>query len=88
MQLVLREGLLLQKVVDEMVILEPNSGDYFTLNSVGALMLEHMQAGNTSEQVAQKISDEYAVSAEQVLQDLAELLVNLEQAGLAERRHE
>jgi|TARA_R110002153_G_scaffold105931_1_gene244929 hypothetical protein len=86
MQLVLKDGLLIQKVVDEMVILEPQTGDYFTLNSIGALMLEQLQAGSSSEQVAQIISDEYDVSAQQVAQDLAELLGNLEQAGLAQKQ--
>ncbi|MEP7706664.1 PqqD family protein [Paraglaciecola sp. 25GB23A] len=86
MQLVLKDGLLIQKVVDEMVILEPQTGDYFTLNSIGALMLEKLQAGSSSEQVAQIISDEYDVSAQQVAQDLAELLGNLEQAGLAQKQ--
>ena len=86
MQLVLKDGLLIQKVVDEMVILEPQTGDYFTLNSIGALMLEQLQAGLSAEQVAQIISDEYDVSAQQVAQDLAELLGNLEQAGLAQKQ--
>jgi hypothetical protein len=85
MQLVLKDGLLIQKVVDEMVILEPQSGDYFTLNSIGALMLEQLQAGVSAEQVAQAISDEYDVSVEQVAQDLIDLLTHLEQAGLAQK---
>jgi hypothetical protein len=86
MQLVLKDGLLIQKVVDEMVILEPQTGDYFTLNNIGALMLEKLQAGLSSAQVADTISAEYDVSAQQVAQDLAELLSHLQQAGLAQQQ--
>jgi RNase adaptor protein for sRNA GlmZ degradation len=86
MQLVLKDGLLIQKVVDEMVILEPQTGDYFTLNNIGALMLEKLQAGLSSAQVADTISAEYDVSAQQVAQDLAELLSQLQQAGLAQQQ--
>ena len=86
MELVLKEGLLIQKVVDEIVILEPQTGDYFTLNSIGALMLEKLQAGLTAEQVAEAISSDYDVDVEQVASDLTELLATLEQAGLAQKK--
>lgn len=83
MQLALKEGLLIQKVVDELVILEPQSGDYFTLNHMGALMLEKLQAGQSSEQIAEQISAQYAVEPAEVAQDLQALLLQLAQAGLA-----
>ena len=83
MQLVLKEGLLIQKVVDELVILEPQSGDYFTLNNMGALMLEKLQAGQSHQQIATQISAEYAVDTAVVERDLNALLTQLAQVGLA-----
>ena len=86
MELVLKEGLLIQKVVDELVILEPQSGDYFTLNNMGALMLEKLQAGQSTAQIAEQISSEYAVDSAQVEQDLKELLSQLALVDLAHKR--
>lgn len=83
MQLALKDGLLIQKVVDELVILEPESGDYYTLNALGATMLEKIQQGLNTKQVATEISNEYQVTCEQVEQDLNELLNALKQANLA-----
>jgi hypothetical protein len=84
MELVLKEGLLIQKVVDEVVILEPESGDYYTLNEIGALMLEGLQKGLSSSDIANKLSQQFTVEAEQVAKDLQQLLIELSQCGLAE----
>lgn len=83
MQLVLKQGLLIQKVVDELVILEPQSGEYFTLNSMGALMLEKLQHGQSISQIGEQISAQYQVDAKEVELDLQTLLAQLEQVGLA-----
>lgn len=86
MEVVLKEGLLIQKVVDELVILEPQSGDYFTLNNMGALMLEKLQTGQSKEQIAEQISAEYAVDRAQVVADLNDLLEQLTLVDLAYKR--
>lgn len=80
----LKPELLLQKVADEMVLLEPESGEYFTLNNVGADMLEQLQQGKSAQQIAQYIADIYDVSAEQAEQDFQVLMNDLVQADLAE----
>tara|TARA_R110000868_G_scaffold166563_3_gene400621 strand:+ start:575 stop:835 length:261 start_codon:yes stop_codon:yes gene_type:complete len=86
MEVVLKEGLLIQKVVDELVILEPQSGDYFTLNNMGALMLEKLQAGLSKEQIGEQISTDYAVDSTQVVTDLNDLLEQLTLVDLAYKR--
>lgn len=83
MELVLKEGLLIQKVVDEMVILEPDSGDYYTLNEMGALMLEDLQKGLSVSDIATKLSQQFTVGSDQVKQDLQQLMLELSQCGLA-----
>ena len=80
----LKPELLLQKVADEMVLLEPESGEYFTLNNVGADMLEQLQQGKSAQQIAQYIADIYDVTAEQAEQDFQVLMHDLVQANLAE----
>lgn len=80
----LKPDLLLQKVADEMVLLEPESGEYFTLNSVGADMLELMQQGKSAPEIAQHIATDYDVPTTQVQADLDELLKQLEEANLAD----
>lgn len=80
----LKPDLLLQKVADEMVLLEPESGEYFTLNSVGADMLELMQQGKSAPEIAQHIATDYDVPTAQVQADLDELLKQLEEANLAD----
>jgi hypothetical protein len=81
----LKADLLVQKVDDEMVLLEPESGDYFTLNPVGADMVELFQQGLDIDLVAEKISDLYKVSATEAKQDFLDLLAQLENEQLAEK---
>ncbi|MFS1704470.1 PqqD family protein [Aestuariibacter sp. GS-14] len=80
----LKPELLLQKVADEMVLLEPESGEYYTLNNVGADMLEQLQQGKSAKQIAQYIADIYDVSAQQAESDFNVLMADLVQADLAE----
>lgn len=85
MQYKLKPELLLQKVGEEMVLLEPESGNYFTLNAVGAEMLEKLHQGMSVEQISQDISDIYDVSTQQAAEDFTALLVELERENLAEK---
>lgn len=83
MNITLNTGLLIQKVVDEIVILEPESGNYFTLNETGAIMLEQLQNGKTLSEITQHISQTFNVTEQEVAQDFTQLLTELEQQGLA-----
>ncbi len=84
MNVVLKEGLLIQKVVDEIVILEPESGDYYTLNEIGALMLEHFQKGQSIEEIAASISSQFNVTSNEVVEDFNALMQELKNCGLAQ----
>ena len=80
----LKADLLIQKVASEMVLLEPDSGNYFTLNPVAAKMVELLQDGNDLSQIAKLISDEYDVSESEALEDAEELMQQLVKEQLAE----
>lgn len=86
MNVVLKDGLLIQKVVDEIVLLEPESGDYYTLNEMGALMLECVQKGQSAAELVANIQQSFNASSEEIEQDLNNLLKELQQCGLAQSK--
>ncbi len=81
----LKSNLLLQTVADEMVILDPESGHYFTLNEVGRRMLEIYRESGDLEQSVTRLGEEYDADADTLRQDLERLLQELEAQGLAQR---
>lgn len=86
MNVVLKQGLLIQKVVDEIVVLEPESGDYYTLNEMGALMLEYVQQGQSVAELVVSIGQKFNAPADEIEQDLHDLLDALLQCGLAQQK--
>lgn len=73
----LAESALVQKVADEMVILDINNGQYYTLNEVAADMVAHLHEGATFNEVVVNICAQYDVKKAEVEGDLQELLTTL-----------
>lgn len=71
------DNALIQRVSDEMVILDIETGQYYTLNEVAADILSLMQAGKNCGQVALCICDSYEVSEEKVNGDITDMLNEL-----------
>ncbi|WP_076418105.1 PqqD family protein [Colwellia sp. UCD-KL20] len=71
------DNVLFQKVDNETVILEPENGNYFTLDPVGTFMIESLQEGKNVAQVIESIKSTYDVSVNEVEADLKELLTNM-----------
>jgi hypothetical protein len=67
-------------------LLDEDSGEYFTLNPTGALVLRTLLAGGTAEQAATALTAEYAVDPATAAGDVAELVEGLRAARLVERR--
>lgn len=78
----LKPDLLIQKVHDELVILDPASGEYFTLNEVAACMAEALQQGASELDIVQAVTSRYEVETQEVKRDLQQLLEQLEQHKL------
>jgi hypothetical protein len=78
------ENILMQEVADEMVLLDPVSGVYFTLDAVGTRMVVLFRELEDGPGTAERIAKEYAVNPEQALDDLNTLLLKMTQHGLAE----
>lgn len=70
----INDNALIQKVSDEMVILDIKTGQYYTLNAVASDMLELMQAGQNCGQVAFSICNIYEVSEQEVQADISNML--------------
>ena len=80
----LKSDVLAQKVVDEMVILEPENGEYFTVNGVGSEMIALLEEGKSEDEVVAAMTEKFAVDAEEVRADYQQLLAQLEAQGLVE----
>jgi len=78
----IKENVLFQKVVEETVILEPNTGEYFTLDPIGTVMVEKIQDGLTFDEVVNSITDVYDVEAEEVENDLNQLISEMKDKDL------
>jgi hypothetical protein len=78
----LADNVLFQKVVDETVILEPETGEYFTLDSVGTFMIEQLQSGATFGETLDKVRASYDTNGADIEHDLSKLLSEMKLKGL------
>ena len=79
----IKEQALLQEVGDETVILNLDSGEYFTLDNIGTRMIQLFQEQSDPKSVAAKITEEYEVAFDQAYSDLNNLLEEMAEHGLA-----
>ncbi|MBU2977715.1 PqqD family protein [Alteromonas sp. C1M14] len=80
----LKDDVLAQTVVDEMVILEPTGGEYFTVNGVGTQMIALLEQGKTDEEVVAAMTATFDVSESEVRDDYHALIKQLLLQGLVE----
>lgn len=80
----LKPNLLLQAVAGETVILDPDSGEYYTLDDVGSRMITLYRDCGSLEDAVAALVEEYEADAATVRQDLEALLQEMEAQGLAE----
>lgn len=85
MPYIIPDRLLLQAVSDEKVILDPDSGNYYTLDVVGAKMIDLLCESGSIEKTISGIVAEYAVSEESAHTDLIELLEKMTEHGLVQQ---
>lgn len=76
------DNVLFQKVDNETVILEPETGQYFTLDPIGTFMIENLQLGLTLSQVTENVLKTYKASKNEVETDLQDLINNMVSQGL------
>lgn len=78
----LAENVLFQKVDDETVLLEPTTGQYYTLDPVGTFMVEQLIEGHTFGVVLEKVTNTYSVELNEVSADLKELITSMIEQSL------
>ncbi len=64
-------------VNDELVVLNLQSGEYFTFNAVGRLIWLSLNDGKTVEEIAHTVVAEYATSEEKAVADVKAFITNL-----------
>ena len=69
---------------DEVVILHVPSGEYFSLNPVGALIWSHLEQGSDTSAIVEAITTEFDVDEDTAARDLDTLLTQLAAADLVE----
>tara|TARA_R110000772_G_scaffold160557_1_gene271687 strand:- start:515 stop:790 length:276 start_codon:yes stop_codon:yes gene_type:complete len=78
----LAPNVLFQKVGDETVILDPESGEYYTLNAIGTFIVEQFQQGSTKAEVINLVFEAYQAPEDEIIQDIEELLAQMLKQGL------
>ena len=78
----IKEGVLFQKVDDESVLLEPETGNYFTLDPVGTYILDVMTSGVNLSEIVKQACSVYDVTQEQFKTDLEAIVKEMESLGL------
>ena len=84
----LANNISLTQVDDEVVLLNLNSGSYFGLNHVGAGLLNRLVAQQSVEQSCAALAKQYAIPAQTVNDDIAELISQLLEQGLIEHQND
>ena len=72
-----RENALVQVVGDEMVILDAQSGQYYTLNEMATVILEQFKEGHSVAEVVDHVCNEYEVGESEVQEDIHSMLSTL-----------
>lgn len=86
MTLTLRPGVSTADTDYGTTLLDEDSGEYFTLNPTGSLVLRTLLTGGSAEQAARALTEQYAVAADTADRDVADLVTGLRSAGLVTDR--
>jgi hypothetical protein len=82
MMLALRDGISVAETDDGMALLDEDSGEYFTLNPTGALVLRSLLGGGTPAHAAEALTREYAIDENSAKRDVEELVSALQAANV------
>lgn len=67
---------------DELVLCDEHTGQVFVLNRTGAHVWALLDGTRTGRAIAEQISEAYAIDFSTALEDVANLVIELAQAGL------
>jgi len=78
----LRTGVSTAETDAGLTLLDERNGEYFNLNPTGALVLEALLSGDTSEHAVERLMAEYDVDRTTAQRDVTDVVAALESAGL------
>ncbi len=78
----IQDDLLLQKVMDEMVILDPESGNYFSLDEIGSRMIELFRETGSVAEAVKAMTQEYKAIDSDIESDMITLLDEMVRHGV------
>lgn len=70
------------EIDNQVVLLQYETGTYFTLNEVGTKVWQALEQGKTMSEILHHLLQEYAVSEKQLQQDILNLVNKLKEKGL------
>jgi hypothetical protein len=81
-----RPGVSALPLDEELVLYHPESRESFALNQTGAQVWSLCDGEHTIDSIAQEISSRHAISHEQALSDVRDLIHDLQQSDLLDAR--
>ncbi|HOW35256.1 MAG TPA: PqqD family protein [Candidatus Omnitrophota bacterium] len=76
------EKIVWRTIDGEVVILDLDSGRYYSLNKTGSFAWSLLNENKTGEQIIEKIREEYGLDYKKASQDIRSLIKDLETEGL------
>lgn len=70
------------EIDNQVVLLQYETGTYFTLNEVGTKVWQALEKGKTTLEILHHLLQEYTVSEKQLQQDVLNLIDKLKEKGL------
>lgn len=64
------------------IILDVNSGEFYSTGDIGGKIIQNLEKGNTIAQISEQIADEYDITQDQALDDSLQFVGQLEEKGL------
>jgi hypothetical protein len=77
-----RADVLAQAAGDTVILLTPDSGEYFTLNEVGGRIWELADGSRSVAEIAAALGEEYEAPLEEIQADALDVLSELAEQGL------
>lgn len=85
----IKEGFVLRRVLDEAIVIasgeaSKNFHGMIKLNETAAVIWELIDAGNSEEEIAKKLSEKYEISVEQAAEDTKAMIAVMAEKGILE----
>ncbi len=74
-------------ISEEGFVFDPETGNSYTVNETGLLILKKLREGLSPEEIAGIMNEEYGISREEALRDIQDFLESMARFGLWEEKY-